>query len=87
MFASTFDGTWDSYIDDFGGEISSNLDAIFKDTEGYPGMRSPEIKDWLHKYQVEAELFYTRTPEATATQLVKGQRVLNAWEEMLDAAG
>lgn len=86
LFASTFDGTWDQYIDDFGSELGQNLDALFQDCEGYPGLASPEVKDYVLKYQVEAGAFYTAYPEATVKQLKKGQRVLKAWEEMLDTA-
>jgi hypothetical protein len=86
MLATTFDGTWDSYIDDFGGDFSTNLDALFQDAEGYPGVHSPEVKDWFLKYQVEAGVFYTAYPEASVKQILKGQRVLKAWEELLDTA-
>jgi hypothetical protein len=86
LLATTFDGSWDNYIEDFGGDFSSNLDAVFQDAEGYPGVHSPEIKDWFLKYQVEAGVFYCAYPEASAKQILKGQRVLKAWEEMLDTA-
>jgi hypothetical protein len=85
MFASVFDGDWDQYIDDFAA-VASNLDALFQDTEGYPGITSPGAKDWLVKYQIEADAFYTAYPEASVQQIKKGQRVLNAWEELLDAS-
>jgi hypothetical protein len=86
MLATTFDGSWDNYIDDFGGDFSTNLDALFQDAEGYPGVHSPEIKDWFQKYQVEAGVFYVAYPEASVKQIQKGQRVLKAWEELLDTA-
>ena len=86
LFATMLDGSWDNYIDDFGGFISGSLDAVFQDAEGYPGVQSPDIKDWFVKYQVEADAFYSAYPEASAKQIKKGQRVLKAWEEMLDTA-
>jgi hypothetical protein len=86
LLATTFDGSWDNYIEDFGGDFSSNLDAVFQDAEGYPGVHSPDVKDWFVKYQVEAGVFYSAYPGATVKQIKKGQRVLKAWEELLDTA-
>jgi hypothetical protein len=86
LFASTFDGDWDSYMDDFASMMPDQLDALFADAEGYPGMRSPDIKDWFVKYQLEADDFYCDYPNTTVKQIHKGQRVLKAWEELLDTA-
>src|ERR1700676_304484 len=54
MFASTYDGTWDSYMDDFGSIIPDEIDLLFHEFSGYPGVRSPGFKDWLVVNQVEA---------------------------------
>ena len=86
LFATTFDGDWDSYMDDFASMMPDQLDALFADAEGYPGMRSPEVKDWFVKYQVEADDFYCDYPNTTVKQIHKGERVLKAWEELLDTA-
>ena len=86
LFATTFDGDWDSYISDFSTQMPDQLDALFAGAEGYPGIRSPEIKDYILKYQVEAEMFFSAYPNTTVNQIKKGQRVLKAWEELLDTA-
>jgi hypothetical protein len=86
LFPSTFDGDWDSYIDDFASKTPDQLDTIFGEAEGYPGPRDPGIKDYIVKYQVEADEFYSAYPDATVKQIRKGQRVLKAWEELLDTA-
>jgi hypothetical protein len=86
LFATVFDGTWDSYIDDFASKLPDQLDALFAEVEGYPGIRSPGAKDYVRKYQIKAEAFYSAYPDATARQIRKGQRVLQAWEELLDAS-
>jgi len=41
LFASTFDGDWDAYLDDFGAYIPNEIDMIFGEAEGFPGIRSP----------------------------------------------
>jgi hypothetical protein len=86
IFASIFDGDWDSYLEDFASQVPDQVDAVFGEADGYPGIRSPDIKDFILKYQVEADDFYIAYPEATVGQIRKGQRVLKAWEEMLDTA-
>ena len=86
LFATVFDGTWDSYIDDFASKMPDQLDALFAEVDGYPGVHDPNIKDYITKNQITAEAFYSAYPNATVRQIRKGQRVLNAWEEMLDAS-
>jgi hypothetical protein len=86
LFATTFDGTWDSYIDDFASKMPDQLDAVFADVEGYPGIHDPSVKDYIIKHQIQADEFYSAYPNATVRQIRKGQRVLQAWEELLDAS-
>jgi hypothetical protein len=89
LFATTYDGDWDQYIDDFVSNPATfaALEGLFGTCEGFPGMQSPDVKDYLVKYQLNVEYFWTAYPDATANRIEKGLRVLNAWEEMLDAAG
>jgi hypothetical protein len=86
LFATTFDGTWDSYIDDFASKMPDQLDAVFADVEGYPGIHDPSVKDYIIKHQIQADEFYSAYPNTTVRQIKKGQRVLQAWEELLDAS-
>ncbi len=54
IFASTFDGDWDQYINDFATIVPDHIDASFQEWEGYPGIHSPQIKDYIVQHQVEA---------------------------------
>ena len=56
------------------------------DRGGQRKCRSPEIKDYILKYQVTADDWYSAYPNTTVKQIKKGQRVLKAWEELLDTA-
>ena len=47
LFATASDGDWDAYIDDFATKIPDFLDIIDSACEGWPGIRSPEAKDYL----------------------------------------
>ena len=86
LFATVFDGTWDNYIDDFASKMADQLDALFAEVDGYPGIHDPSVKDYILKHQIEADEFYSAYPNATVRQIRKGQRVLKAWEELLDAS-
>jgi hypothetical protein len=86
LFATVFDGTWDNYIDDFASKMPDQLDALFSEVEGYPGIHDPSVKDYILKHQIEADEFYSAYPNTTVRQIKKGQRVLKAWEELLDAS-
>jgi hypothetical protein len=86
LFATVFDGTLDSYISDFASKMPDQLDALFAECVDYPGIHDPNIMDYLHKYQLEADEFYSAYPNTTVTQVRKGQRVLHAWEALLDTA-
>jgi hypothetical protein len=85
MFASWFDGSWDQYIDDFAAtEVGSRFEAVFSHTEGFPGMKDPNVKDWFVSQQEPAGVFGTAYPDLTVQQIWKDQRVNEAFQEVLD---
>ena len=51
LFAAIYDGTWDQYIDDFAAGVAAGslqfLDVLWENLEGYPGLKSPDVKDYL----------------------------------------
>src|SRR6201989_146896 len=54
LFATAYDGEWDAYIDDFVTKIPTSMDIFFCNLEGWPGIRHPNVKDWLHKHSLTA---------------------------------
>lgn len=84
IFASTFDGDWDVYMDDFGTTIPDEIDLLFHEFEGYPGIRSPEIKDWVVKQQVSAAGFYSAYPDASVRDVWKALKTKKAFDALLD---
>lgn len=86
IFATTYDGGFEQYISDFATIVPDHIDKEFQDCEGYPGVRSPEIWKYIAKYQVEALIFYSAYPDVSVRQVWKGQRVLKAFEDLLDQA-
>lgn len=86
LFATVFDGTWDTYIDDFAAtSFNSQLDALFTHAEGYPGVKDPKVKDWFVANQVGSIYFTTVYSDLTVKQIWKDQRVNEAFQATLDA--
>ena len=84
LFATTFDGDWDTYIDDFATKIPDYLDIIDSSWEGWPGIRSPQAKDFLAKHQVTAEGWYVAYPELTVAETQRLKQIGKATDEFLD---
>jgi hypothetical protein len=62
------------------------IDKEFQECDGYPGVRSPQIWEYIARYQNEAIVFYSAYPDAAVRQILKGQRMLKAFEQLLDEA-
>ena len=86
IFATTFDGDWDPYIDDFVTKIPDYLDIIDSAWEGWPGIRSPEAKDYLAKHQITAEGWYVGN-DLTVAETRRLQRLGAAVDAFLDKVG
>jgi hypothetical protein len=87
LFASVYDGNWDDYIDDFAAGSMPFLDQLWFTLDGYPGLQSSDVKDYLVKYQVPIGFFWTAYPDSTVDRIQRGERVLAGLEQVLDAAG
>jgi len=87
LFATTYDGEWDAYIDDFVANIPDYLDIIDSAWEGWPGIRSPGAKDYLAKHQITAEGWYVAHPDLTVAEIHRLKRIGKAVDEFLDKVG
>src|SRR5262245_1072266 len=68
LFATAYDGDWDAYIDDFVTKIPTSMDLFFGNLEGWPGIHSPTIKEWLVKNQITADGWYVANPNLTVAE-------------------
>ena len=84
LFATAYDGEWDPYIDDFAAKIPDGLDVLFTVWEGWPGIRSPAVKDWIVKHQIPAVGWYVAYPDLTVRDILRLKRVGKAVDEFLD---
>jgi len=87
LFATAYDGDWDTYIDDFVTKIPDYLDIISSAYEGWPGIRSPDAKDYFVKYQIAAEGWYVADPDLTVAETRRLKRLGAAVDEFLDKVG
>jgi hypothetical protein len=86
LFATSFDGPWDAYTDDFfsTGPTLELFDATFKHVEGYEGL--PDLAA-LKKFILGAEetaAAYARNYGGTVKEIRKAQRVNAAFQQVLD---
>ena len=84
LFATAFDGEWDPYIDDFATKIPDEMDVVFSAFEGWPGIHSPDVKDWIVKHQIPAEGWYVAHPDLTVAEITRLKRIGAAADEFLD---
>ena len=84
LFATSFDGDWDTYIDDFVALIPDYLDIIDSAWEGWPGIRSAGAKDYLVKHQITADGWFVANPELTLAEIDRLKRIGNAVDQFLD---
>jgi hypothetical protein len=83
LFATAYDGDWDAYIDDFATKIPDFLDIIDSAWEGWPGIRSPQAKDYLAAHQITAEGWYVAN-DLTVAETRRLRRIGEAVDELLD---
>ena len=87
LFATAYDGDWDPYIVDFASKIPDALDVLFCDCEGYPGMHSPTIGEYLFSHQISADGWYVANPNLTVAETRRLEHVGKAVEAFLDNIG
>ena len=84
LFATAYDGDFDPYIDDFATIITDQMDVLFSACEGWPGIRSPKVKDWIVNHQIQAEGWYVASPNLTVRDAWRLERIGKAVDEFLD---
>ena len=84
LFCTAYDGDWDPYIDDFATKIPDILDLQFGEVDGWPGVRTPEIKDFIVRHQIPAHFWYVANPNSTVVETRRLEKIGKAVDEFLD---
>ena len=80
LFESVYDGSWESYIDDFVDHAASGMDAIWANCIGYPKGGSRDIeyfKQLIRNHQHPAQVFYSAYPNQTVKNIASDKALRN----------
>ena len=84
LFATSFDGPWESYMVDFASKPIQLFAAIFEHVEGYEGLPDLEaLRKFILSAQVTAAA-YARNYGGTVKEIRKAERVNRAFQQVLD---
>lgn len=83
-FASNYDGSHESYMDDFINKVAWGLNLVFSNGVGYPATRwlikggaeqEQKYKYTLRRHQLPSEVWYKAYPDLTAYDLSRNSRI------------
>ena len=84
VFASNYDGSLESYNNDFIDLVAWGLNLVFSNGLGYPKTRwllfggatlEQEFKDYLRRHQIPTPIWYSAYPRLTAVNIVHNARL------------
>ena len=90
LFASNYDGSEESYMDDFINKVGWGLNLVFSNGVAYPhtdwlvkrGSRIEQrFKNFLRRRQLPTEVWYRAYPGLTAVDLARNQRIREGLEQ------
>ena len=87
LFATAYDGDWDAHRGLPVEDTRRPRHPLVQSGGVTRGFAALAIKDWLAKHQVSAEAWYVASPNLTAAETRRLERVGKAVEEMLDQIG
>ena len=83
LFATTYDTEWDPYIDDFATKVPDDLDVVFCNCEGWPGIRNPAVKDFVVKHQISGRRLVCRQSEYDSCRDATARATWQGVDELL----
>jgi hypothetical protein len=84
LFASNYDGSLDSYMDDFINKVAYGLNLVFSNGVGYPrtawlltggAKHELEFKYFLRRHQVPTQVWYKAYPSLSAADLASNTMI------------
>ena len=84
FFASNYDGSMESYMDDFIDKVAWGLNLVFSNGVGYPRTRwlafggardEVAFKDYLRVHQVPVRVWYSAYSDLTALNIAQNERL------------
>ena len=84
LFASNYDGSLESYMDDFINKVAFGLNVVFTNGVGYPRTRwlildgakdEQKFKYFIRRHELPTEVWYNAHPGLTAFELERNSRI------------
>jgi hypothetical protein len=84
LFASNYDGSLESYMDDFINKVAFGLNVVFTNGVGYPRTRwlvldgakdEQKFKYFIRRHELATEVWYNAHPGLTAVELERNSRI------------
>ena len=78
IFLSNYDGSWESYLEDFITKAHAGQTAVWSNADGFPRTRAlvldgaqdgDRFKQWVRLQQVPTQFWYSRIPTLTTDQI------------------
>lgn len=89
FFASNYDGSLESYMDDFINKVAWGLNLVFSNGVGYPRTRwlvldgakdEQKFKNYIRRHELATEVWYNGHPGLTAFELERNSRIRDGVE-------
>jgi hypothetical protein len=89
FFASNYDGSLESYMDDFINKVAFGLNLVFSNGIAYPptdylvhrgAWREQMFKHFLHRRQVKTDVWYKAYPGLTTADLSRNARIRRGFD-------
>ncbi|MBV9691788.1 MAG: hypothetical protein JO202_18985 [Ktedonobacteraceae bacterium] len=88
MFCSSFDGSWDKYIQDFASTvIGLMIDRNLQHVEGWVSIKDPRASERLLAHAVPAVGYNSAYPQPTVKQVWQALALQQAFHQVLDTPG
>ena len=90
FFASNYDGSLESYMDDFINKVAFGLNLVFSNGIGYPrtdwlviggARREQDFKSFLRHHQMPTDLWYKAYPGLSTYNLARNSRIRAGFEQ------
>jgi hypothetical protein len=92
FFASNYDGSLDSYMDDFINKVAFGLNVVFSNGVGYPrsdwlvlggAKNEQKFKYFIRRHELATEVWYSAHPGLTSADLERNTRIRQGLESSL----
>lgn len=88
LFTSNFDGEMKLYFRNFALELTSDIDSVWNNCEGYPGAHDfDRLWQYVKKHQITTRLFYSAYPTLTMPQIARLDALRKGFDDFLCKAG